>query len=82
MPNSLAAATASQSNSPANLKMEVLTPALGRYWQSVPSTRLYIGRPINASTTPRRTIRILKSTMLKSKTDAECEVTITNAGII
>lgn len=78
--------------------VEITTPALGKYWHSIPSIRLGIAKndgairltpyssgQSNGDLTPQRntatrTIFVLKSTM--TRTNIDCTVTITDAGMV
>lgn len=58
---------------------EILVPALGRYWQSVPSLRLLFERPKEATSPNQRTIQILKSNQFK--TGDNCRIQISDIGL-
>lgn len=84
----MSSADSTSSSPPTSNSIEVTKPALGKYWQSVPSTRLLIAKTDDnellseqqiANNSSIRTIRIIKSTIFK--TNNECIVTITNSGM-
>lgn len=86
--------TFSSSNSLATDDSKIILPAMGKYWQSIPAIRLHITKWGDRSNSTQlsgsigtsqfnngaRTIIIIKSTM--TRTNIDCSVTITNAGII
>lgn len=67
---------------------ETTVPALGKHWKSICSFRLQIKKQIDTSRlstvtnqfTNERTIRILKSN--QNRTDIQCQVHLTDAGVI